>query len=125
VVLLTVPRSNAEAARTVLVNGTNAPDTLRLRAGERYRLRIVDVHVFRPSMVVRLLRDSALVTWRAVAKDGMDLPPDRATTRRAIQQLGNGETYDFELSPTEPADLRFTVSSAVGQLLATVPIRVR
>ena len=65
-------------------------------SGERYRLRIVDVHVFRPSMIVRLLRDSTLVTWRAVAKDGMDLPPDRATTRRAIQQMGNGETYDFE-----------------------------
>jgi hypothetical protein len=76
-------------------------------------------------MIVRLLRDSTLVAWRAVAKDGMDLPPDRATSRRAIQQMGNGETYDFELSPAEPADLRLTVSSAAGQLLATVPIQVR
>jgi FtsP/CotA-like multicopper oxidase with cupredoxin domain len=125
VLLLTVPRSIDEAAKTVLVNGMTAPDTMRLRAGERYRLRIVDVHVFRPSMIVRLLRDSTLAAWRAVAKDGMDLPPDRATTRRAIQQLGNGETYDFELSPAEPVDLRFTVSSALGQLLATVPVRVQ
>jgi manganese oxidase len=124
VVLLTVPRSSDEAAKSVLVNGTTTPDTLRLRVGERYRLRIVDVHVFRPSMIVRLLRDSALVTWRAVAKDGMDLPPDRATTRRAIQQMGNGETYDFEVAPSEPGDLRLTVSSAVGQLLATMPVRV-
>jgi FtsP/CotA-like multicopper oxidase with cupredoxin domain len=124
VVLLTVPRSTDEATRSVLVNGTTTPDTLRLRVGERYRLRIVDVHVFRPSMIVRLLRDSALVTWRAVAKDGMDLPPDRATTRRAIQQMGNGETYDFEVAPTQPGDLRLTVSSAVGQLLATMPVRV-
>jgi len=71
------------------------------------------------------LRDSSLVSWRAVAKDGMDLPPDRATTRRAIQQMGNGETYDFEVAPTEPGGLRFTVSSAVGQLLATMPVQVR
>ena len=124
-VLLTVPRSIDVAARSVLVNGTTTPDTLRFRVGERYRLRIVDVHVFRPSMVVRLLRDSTLVAWRAVAKDGMDLPPDRATTRRAIQQMGNGETYDFEIAPTEPGDLRLTVSSGVGQLLATMPVQVR
>ncbi|MFL5609023.1 MAG: multicopper oxidase domain-containing protein [Gemmatimonadaceae bacterium] len=125
VVLLTVPRSIDEAAKSVLVNGTTTPDTLRLRAGERYRLRIVDVHVFRPSMIVRLLHDSTLVAWRALAKDGMDLPPDRATTRRAIQQMGNGETYDFEFAPTEPDDLRLTVSAAAGQLLATMPVRVR
>jgi FtsP/CotA-like multicopper oxidase with cupredoxin domain len=125
VVLLTVPRTSDEATRTVLVNGTSAPDTLRLAVGERYRLRIVDVHVFRPSMVVRLLRDSTLVTWRAVAKDGMDLPRDRATTRRAVQQMGNGETYDFAFAPAEPADLRLTVSSAAGALLAAVPVRVR
>jgi hypothetical protein len=124
-VLLTVPRSADEATRAVLVNGSTTPDTMRLRAGDRYRLRVVDIHVFRPSMIVRLLRDSTLVAWRAVAKDGMDLPPDRATSRRAIQQMGNGETYDFELSPAEPADLRLTVSSAAGQLLATVPIQVR
>ena len=125
VLLLTVPRSSVEAQKAVLVNGSTGPDTLRLRAGERYRLRIVDVHVFRPSMVVRMLRDTTLVTWRAVAKDGMDLPADRAVPRRAMQQMGNGETYDFELTSREPADLRFTVSSAAGQLLATVPVQVR
>ncbi len=123
-VLLTVPRADANSDR-VLINGSLAPDTLRLRVGERYRLRVVDVHTFRPSMIVRLVRDSTPVSWRAVAKDGMDLPPDRATTRRAIQQMGNGETYDFEIAPTEPGDLRFTVSSAVGQLLATMPVQVR
>ena len=124
VLLLTVPRANADAAK-VLINGSLAPDTLRLEAGGRYRLRIVDVHTFRPSMVVRLLRDSTPVMWRAVAKDGMDLPADRATMRRAVQQMGNGESYDFELAPTEPAELRLTVSTAVGTLLAEMPVVVR
>ena len=76
-------------------------------------------------MITRLLRDSALVTWRAIAKDGMDVPAVRATVRPAMQQLGNGETYDFELIPSATGDLRFTVSAAAGALLATVPIRVR
>ena len=84
----------------------------------------VDVHTFRPSMIVRLVRDSTPVTWRAVSKDGMDLPADRATVRRAVQQMGNGETYDFELAPTEPADLTLVVTSAVGVRLAEMPVVV-
>jgi hypothetical protein len=55
----------------------------------------------------------------------MELPRQRATVRPAIQQMGNGETYDFEVAPTVPGDLRLTVSSAAGLLLATVPVRVR
>lgn len=124
VVLLTVPRRDAVSDH-VLINGSLDPPPFELRTGERYRLRIVDIHVYRPSMVVRLLRDSALVRWRAVAKDGMDLPVARATVRPAIQQMGNGETYDFEVTPTEPGDLRLTVSTAVGVLLASLPVRVR
>ena len=124
VLLLTVPREEANGA-SVLINGSLAPSALQLRVGERYRLRIVDVHTYRPSMIVRLVRDSTPVTWRAVAKDGMELPPDRATTRRAVQQMGNGETYDFELIPTEPADLRLTVSTAVGVRLAEMRLEAR
>jgi manganese oxidase len=122
--LLTVPRKDADGT-SVLVNGSLTPRSLDLRVGERYRLRIVNVHTYRPSMITRLLRDSSLVTWRALAKDGMDLPSQRATVRPAMQQLGNGETYDFELAPTLPGDLRFTVTSAGGAPLATVPVRVR
>ena len=124
VLLLTVPRLAADFAKT-LINGSLAPPPLDLRVGERYRLRIVDVHTFRPSMIVRLLRDSTLGTWRALAKDGMTLPGDQATIRLSIQQMGNGETYDFELAPTEPGDLRMTVSAANGVVLATMPVRVR
>jgi manganese oxidase len=96
-----------------------------LKAGERYRLRIVNVHIYRPSMIARVLRDSTLVTWRAIAKDGMDIPAQRATVGKAQLQLGNGETYDFELVPAAAGDLRVTVSSGAGLLLATLPIRVR
>ena len=124
VLMLTVPRADANSAR-VLINGSLAPDTLRLRAGERYRLRIVDVHTYRPSMIVRLMRDSTLATWRAIAKDGMDLPADRATMRRAVQQMGNGETYDFELAPVEAGRLKLTVNAGNGALLAEMGVVVR
>jgi hypothetical protein len=42
-----------------------------------------------------------------------------------VQQLGNGETYDFEFVPSGPGDVRFTMSSGVGVLLVTMPIHVR
>jgi FtsP/CotA-like multicopper oxidase with cupredoxin domain len=125
VMLLTVPRRNADTPTSILVNGSLSPAPLELRAGERYTLRFVDVHTFRPSMITRLLRDSSLVTWRPVAKDGMPIPPERAMMRPSIQQMGNGETYDFELTPAAAGDLRITVSAAAGQLLATVPVHVR
>jgi FtsP/CotA-like multicopper oxidase with cupredoxin domain len=125
VLLLTTPRTDNEANDYVLINGRTDPPPLDLHVGQRYRLRIVDIHTFRPSMIVRLLRDSTLARWRPIAKDGMDLPAARAVVRPAIQQMGNGETYDFELTPTEPADFRFTVTSAVGQPLAFMSVRIR
>jgi FtsP/CotA-like multicopper oxidase with cupredoxin domain len=125
VVLLTTPRRDADLGDIILINGRSTAAPLDLRVGQRYRFRIIDIHTFRPSMIVRLLRDSTLVTWRAVAKDGMDLPSDRATMRPAMQQMGNGETYDFELSPTATGDLQLTVTSAAGQPLAMMPVRIR
>ncbi|HEX5075407.1 MAG TPA: multicopper oxidase domain-containing protein [Gemmatimonadaceae bacterium] len=124
VLLVSTPRRQADG-QTVFLNGTNSPPPLDMRVGERYRLRLVDIHTYRPSMVARLMRDSTLLEWRALAKDGRDLPPDQATMRPALQQSSNGETYDFEFTPTSPGDLRFTMSSAVGVRLVSLPIRVR
>jgi FtsP/CotA-like multicopper oxidase with cupredoxin domain len=125
VLLVSAPRLNEQLPRLVLVNGEVSPRPLELRAGERYRLRLIDVHTFRPSMIARVLRDSTPVAWRPLAKDGMPIPAARATLRPAVQQMGNGETYDFELAPDAAGTLRITVSSAVGQLLAVVPVMVR
>ena len=125
VLLISVPRRTADGVDRVLLNGSLAPPAREWRVGQRYRLRLINIHTFRPSMVARLARDSALVSWRAIAKDGMDLPPVRATTRPAMQQVGNGEAFDFEFTSSAPGDLRFTVSAAAGPLLVEMPIHVR
>jgi FtsP/CotA-like multicopper oxidase with cupredoxin domain len=124
VLLLSVPRRAADGSQ-VYLNGGTAPAEREIRVGERYRIRLINIHTYRPSMIARLMRDSTLVTWRAIAKDGMDLPPDQATVRPAMQQMGNGETFDFELVPTMPGVHRFTVSSAAGVQLVTMAFRVR
>ena len=122
--LVSTPRRQADR-ETVFLNGTNAPRPRDMRVGERYRLRLVNIHTYRPSMIARLMRDSTLLEWRALAKDGRDLPRDQATMRPAQQQSGNGETYDFEFTPTAPGDLLFTMSSGVGARLVSMPIHVR
>ena len=124
VMLITTPRRSAQA-NVVLLNGTTTPGPLELKAGTRYRLRFINVHTFRPNMIMRIYRDSTLMTWRWVAKDGMPLPNDQVSVRPAMIQMGNGETYDFEFTPTEPGPLRLDVTSAVNALLVRMPINVR
>jgi manganese oxidase len=124
VLLLTVPRRAADGGQ-IYLNGSTSPAEREMRVGERYRVRLINIHTYRPSMIARLTRDSTLVTWRAIAKDGMDLPPDQATMRPAMQQMGNGETFDFEVVPTVAGMQRFTVTAAAGALLATMAFRVR
>lgn len=125
VLLISSPRNAADETDKVLLNGSFTPAALELRQGERYRIRLINIHTFRPSIILRLARDSTPLAWRAVAKDGMDLPAERAVMGPAVQQMGNGETYDFEFTPREPGDFRITVSSGVGVLLAAMPVRVR
>jgi FtsP/CotA-like multicopper oxidase with cupredoxin domain len=125
VFLITVPRRGPDAATTVLLNGSSTPAQLELTTGQRYRFRVINVHTFRPSMIARLQRDSTPETWRAVAKDGMDLPAERALTGPAVQQLGNGETYDFEFTPRAEGTLRFLVTTGTDIPLVSMPVRVR
>ena len=124
VLLLSAPRREAETA-TIFLNGTNTPAAKEWRVGQRYRLRFIDIHTYRPSMTTRLLRDSTVQRWRAIAKDGMDLPSDQSTVRPAQQLMGNGETYDYEFTPTHAGNLRLTVWAGNGTLLVSMPITVR
>jgi hypothetical protein len=74
---------------------------------------------------MRMSRGDAILSWRALAKDGMDLPADQAVVGPSTIQMGNGETYDFEFIPDAPGDLRFEITTGVGALLLSMPIRVQ
>lgn len=123
VLLISVPRKAAQSD-VVYLNGTTTPAPLDMSVGGRYRLRFINIHVFRPSMRMRLLAGDTLLTWRGIAKDGMDLPPDQSVTGPAEVQMGNGETYDFEYSPTAPGDIHLDITNAGGDLLTRLPVKV-
>ena len=124
VLLVTVPRRTVDSG-VVLLNGSSSPAALDMRAGERYRLRFINIHTFRPSMRMRVMRGNTPLTWRAVAKDGMDLPADQALVGPSAIQMGNGETYDFEFTPEAAGDLRVEVTTGTGDLLVSMPVHVR
>jgi FtsP/CotA-like multicopper oxidase with cupredoxin domain len=124
VLLITAPRSTVDANTIVLLNGSAAPAPREMRVGEHYRLRFINAHTFRPSMRMRLLRESTLLEWRGLAKDGMDLPSGQSIAGPSEIQMGNGETYDFDFVPQARGDVRLDVTNAAGVLLISMPIRI-
>jgi FtsP/CotA-like multicopper oxidase with cupredoxin domain len=106
------------------INGRAVPDTLRLVAGISYRLRIINIapdwRVF-----VSLEDSSGLATWRAVAKDGTDLPPHQATSRPARLLMGPGETADFAFTPQGSVLLSLEAATQIKGWVVRVPVVVR
>jgi FtsP/CotA-like multicopper oxidase with cupredoxin domain len=105
---------------TSTVNGTDSPRPIELRAGTAYRFRFVNITSDTPRRI-RLIADSVVQTWRAVAKDGWELPANQATIRPANVQLWPGETYDFEIKRDAPGRLTLETTS---RPIRPVPVQV-
>jgi FtsP/CotA-like multicopper oxidase with cupredoxin domain len=90
------------------MNRSTNPTAMDLKVGVKYRFRLIDIST-NFTVTVCLRGDSGPAQWRAVAKDGADLPPSQATKRPASQVISVGETYDFEFEPTTPGELRLEV----------------
>lgn len=114
---------NGPAGRPARINGKVEPDTIHLTAGETYRLRLI--HIV-PDWTARiaLVRDDSVVHWRALAKDGAELPRRAQVVRPADFVAGPGETMDFEYRPTAPGLMRLEVQQRSGVWKTQLPIRV-
>ncbi len=107
----------------ILFNGSVHPTPLVLKAGVANRLRIVVIPAAGYGDLV-LLSDTTPVTWRAIAKDGADLPAALATSGPARHLVSVGETYDFEITPREARPLRLELRDG-PLVLGTLPVEVR
>ncbi len=107
-----------------LVNGSPAPPPMQLNIGTTYRLRFININ---PDwrVIFSLMSDSALASWRPVAKDGADLPPSQRRDRPAYLLTGPGETADFEFTPSAPGDLRLEVKTMLPGWIIPIQVRVR
>jgi FtsP/CotA-like multicopper oxidase with cupredoxin domain len=128
-------------AHPLEINGQVNPDTVVLHVGQVARFRILNLTTQTPTPTVSLTarpdtapsngRDTMIMRWRPVAKDGAALPMSAQLPRAARQIISMGETYDFEFVPQHPGlvQLRVRTSPPPGLrvppgLLISVPIRV-
>ena len=105
------------------INGRARPDTLRLTAGETYRLRLIDM-VMDWTVRIALMRGDSVVQWTSLAKDGAELPSEARITRPATLIGGPGETMDFEYRATAPGLLRLDVQQRTGIWKTALPIKI-
>lgn len=118
------------------VDGEVNPDTVVLQAGRTARFRLLNLTAVnpeptftltaRPDSMARGNRDTLVVRWVPIAKDGFDLPTAAQLPRSARQIVAIGETYDFTYTPERPGLLRLEVrtTGAPYNLIARVPIRI-
>ena len=94
-----------------VINGDTAGPPIPIVVGVRQRFRFVDIapagRVF-----FSILRDSAVVSWRPLAKDGADYPSDNIKSEPAIRRLNVGETFDAEFTAPTAGGYEVTVRAA-------------
>ena len=114
------------------INGEANPDTVVLHVGRPARFRLINLSTAdpvpsfyltaRPDSALIGVKDTMIVNWRPVAKDGFDLPRAMQEPRPARQVVSMGETYDFEYTPVRRGTLRLEVRTS--RLIVRVPIRI-
>jgi len=108
----------------VEVNRSTNPPPINLRVGVKHRFRLINITPNFSTVVVSLRGEGTPIQWKAIAKDGADLPPSQATLRVARQVVAVGETYDFEYEPATPGELRLEVLQQRAGILTSMVIRV-
>lgn len=93
----------------LLVNGSRTGPALHVAADVEQRFRLVNIGPARPYPFA-LRRDTVLVTWRPVGRDGADLPPALTSPQPARQVLDVGNTFDVRWTP-EPGRYLFEVGN--------------
>jgi manganese oxidase len=113
--------------KEVLLNGSRTPDPMELKLGETYRLRLINIS---PNLDVTVSLGTAEndLVWRAVAKDGFELPPSQRRLAPARLVFSVGETYDFEFTPQLAGTYRLRVRTnfsrdPAAEAVAVVTVR--
>ncbi len=105
------------------LNGTRSPAPLTLKAGTRYRFRLMNITMGGPGLTFWLRRGGTPARWTPLAKDGYDLPPWQAAPSRAEQLVSIGETYDFGVTAADTGAATLELRTRGGRPVVSQPIR--
>ena len=94
-----------DIGRLTLINGSPEAPPLSLRAGTKYRFRLINITTDNQAMQVSLQDAHGPVDWRIIAKDGAELPAASIQPSKARLNITVGETYDVEFMSEQPREL--------------------
>jgi FtsP/CotA-like multicopper oxidase with cupredoxin domain len=101
----------------VFINGKKQPDTLYMKKGGSYHLRMINITAGWADIETSITHNGKPVNWKLLAKDGADLPSWQQIKKPASRQpVSVGQTLDFAFTPEEPGDYLFQVSTTYGFL---------
>jgi hypothetical protein len=100
-------RDGTEGTEPLLLNGIPQPPPIPLTVGTRYRLRFINITPVDSDLSYSIVDGSgAPVQWRAIAKDGWDLPAEQTSPKNAREDyISVGETRDYAFVPDKPGEL--------------------
>jgi FtsP/CotA-like multicopper oxidase with cupredoxin domain len=99
-------------ARRITINGAEAPEPIALAQGTTYRLRLINMAPNLPANF-RLGSEQHPASWRALAKDGANVPARLAGESNAVLHIASGETYDFEFRAQSPGEIPLEIVNPV------------
>ena len=118
----------AEGYYPTTINGRREPPPMSFRAGETYRLRFIHITMGQAADIA-LTMNGAAIRWRAVAKDGADLPEALRLEGDAEFVSNTGQTFDFLWTPAEPGEGALSLIQErfvqPGEDVVRLPLRVR
>jgi manganese oxidase len=120
---ITVGWHAAQRQTRLVVNGDSLPAPITMRYNKTQRIRFVNIGAA-GAVGFALLRDTTLVKWRPVAKDGAALPADYQILEPARRMLSTGETFDAEWRPPSRGTFKITVSAG-KKVRVTQLVKVR
>ena len=106
-------RDGVESNEPLLMNGSPQPPPITLVAGTTYRMRFINITAVDSDLTYSIVDAAgAPVSWRAIAKDGQDLPPEQAATKQASgDNITVGETRDYSFTPPKQGELYLQAAS--------------
>ncbi|HEX6558034.1 MAG TPA: multicopper oxidase domain-containing protein, partial [Longimicrobiales bacterium] len=115
--------TSRDTTNDLLIDGQFAP-TMHFKAGASYRIRLINITLARPSVLVSLTDGKKLLEWNVVAQDGADLPSYQAGMRPASIQITIGQTFDMLFKAPPAGEYALEVRTGVGALVGKARLLV-
>jgi FtsP/CotA-like multicopper oxidase with cupredoxin domain len=105
---------DGDVNHTVINGDSTGGPPIEMKTGSTHRFRFIDIGPAQ-RLVYAIRKDSSFMTWKAVAKDGADLPSSLAVVGPSRRRLGVGEMFDAEFTPQAPGEYRLTIGPPLKQ----------